>query len=321
MRRLILSLTSGEEPLSDIELNKAIRESFDSFENLFGKPALPSPGETVAVAWNTPKTASLFFDRVWSVPIIENSAPDPIRVYGGTDVEFWPGVVVLAFQEKPHLINPIVGKYVTGDLTTLERKLGADLYAHSARTISAALFEAHGINSIPMYRSSESRNLEYKSGNSETMIAAIDGAQVVDESRLAWEQVIEFRKDTEARLKLRRMRLWLDSNFADKPIAFVSDSIATKLEDYEWALKKHGMSTVVGTFSELVDTKLLTSAAVATAGLAAGGAGLWAALGGVGIIAGKAVASVTKKMIDLGDIRRGPNSEIAFVHELRKLSG
>ncbi len=121
------------------------------------------------------------------------------------------------------------------------------------------------------------------------------------------------------------MRNWLDTEMVGKSISYVSDAIATRLDGYEWALKKHGIETVTGAVSDLLDYRFLASAGSVVGGLLAGG--LWAGAGtglaelvGAGIVIGKAAVSVVNKRVDLADRKRGEGSEVAFVHELKKLT-
>jgi len=47
--------------------------------------------------------------------------------------------------------------------------------------------------------------------------AAITDLDLVEETELSWDQVLEFRRDSDARLKYRRLVRWLDSELRDKP--------------------------------------------------------------------------------------------------------
>jgi hypothetical protein len=133
--------------------------------------------------------------------------------------------------------------------------------------------------------------------------------------------VIEFRRDSEAKKKLRRFRHWLDRDLVGKSVQYVADEIAGRLEDYEWALEKHGIQTVTGTLSDLLDPKVLGGGLVALVGGAAAVGEFWGAVAATGVLAGKATLSCASRLIDLHDAGRGPNAEVAFVHELKKKLG
>lgn len=74
-------------PLSPTEIASAIKEIALVIKQRFDKPILPNPGETIAIAYHTPKTAALFFDRVWC-PFIADISTE-IAIYGATDLEIW----------------------------------------------------------------------------------------------------------------------------------------------------------------------------------------------------------------------------------------
>jgi hypothetical protein len=137
---------------------------------------------------------------------------------------------------------------------------------------------------------------------------------------LAWDQVVDFRRDTEAKIKLRRLRNWLSNEFVGKPISYVSDAIAIKLDDYEWATKKHGISVVSGTVSNLLDSKFIATTAPVVGALWAGAGSGLAELAAAGLLIGKVAVSLTDKLVDLKDRKRGQGSEVAFVHEIKKLT-
>jgi hypothetical protein len=251
-------------------------------EKRFGEPRLPEAAETVAVTLDNPKTGALFFDRLWYAPCMEDGPPNEVMVWGATDVEIWPIVIGLALAPP----NPL-----------------------SLRMRD------------PMYESADACVREYRVGETETIVTAVENLGIVNEARLDWQQVMDFRNDPDAKIRLRRMRHWFDFELVGKPMSYVTDAIATRLDDYEWALKKHGIETVTGSLSEVLDVRFLSAASAAMAGLAVAGGPSWAAIGAAGLLLGKATLSVTTKLVDLEDRKRGKGSEVAFIHELKRISG
>ena len=122
--------------------------------------------------------------------------------------------------------------------------------------------------------------------------------------------------DVEAKLKLRRLRHWADLSIRNKSISFISDEISLRLEDHDWALKKHGIKTLTGTLSDLLDPKVLIAAGAAAGSLTLAGADFWAAVGAAGILVGRAALSVTTMLMDRAELRR---NEIAVIHEIKSL--
>jgi hypothetical protein len=82
------------------------------------------------------------------------------------------------------------------------------------------------------------------------------------------------------------------------------------LDDYSWALRKHGIQTTVGGFTSF----LAAAAAPTTLSLLA--ASPLAVTGGGIVLAAGAVAWLANKQIERTELHR---SEIAYLHEVRKL--
>jgi len=318
LARLVLECMPEHESAAPEDRCHLADELSRIIEKRFGAANLPRSGETVAVTLDKPKTGALFFDRVWYAPGMSGGPPDEVTVFGATDVEVWPLVVTLALQPPSPLSWARVERVFGTD--TIISELWAQK-APAAKNISDSLFLAHRFKAVPMYESADACARDYHLGDTEVIVATIEKLGLVDEARLDWQQVLDFRNDQQARVKLRRMRHWLDSELEGRPISYVADALATRLDDYEWAPKKHGIETVTGSLSDLLDIRFLPAASAATAGLAVGGGPFWAAVGAASLAIGKVALSLTARLVDLRDRTRGNGSEVAFVHELKKLSG
>ncbi|MCX5643754.1 MAG: hypothetical protein NTZ17_03575 [Phycisphaerae bacterium] len=146
-------------------------------------------------------------------------------------------------------------------------------------------------------------------------MSALMDLQVVDEESLTWDQVVTFRADNEARKKYRRFLHWLDGTMLGKSQAFIEDEISQRLEDYEHALKKHGIRTVIGTIEEALDGKYILGAG----GFALVGHPILAALVAGLLVAGKVTVKLLQTSLKYDDVERGVNSEISWVHEVKGL--
>lgn len=279
-------------------------------------------GQTVAVDFDgQTKVSALFFDRVIYNIFDSDPPPEQISYYGGTDLEFFAlcfGLLLESDDPTPEkTMNELVDFVMGGEFQTRNRKRIA--VTSAARALCYELWAEKGIDATPVYSSGERRDLEYRAGETGTILAAISNLAIVDNDQLSWPQVLQFRRDKEALVKLRRLRNWLDRDMVGKPASFISDAIATKLEDYEWALKKHGIKSITGTISQLLEPKVLGAATAAAGGLTIAGAATLGALAGSGIILGRAAISIAEKLIDLGDLKRGPSADVAFVHHIKVL--
>jgi hypothetical protein len=114
----------------------------------------------------------------------------------------------------------------------------------------------------------------------------------------------------------RRLRHWLDASMMGKPVSFIQDEIALKLADYEHALKKHGVVTLTGTLSEVLDPRYMAATAGVAAGLALGGAEIIAATAAAGLVIGRVVLSITTRLLELDELTQ--RSEVAVIHELEE---
>lgn len=171
-----------------------------------------------------------------------------------------------------------------------------------------------------MYDSDELCKRDYQAGNVSAIVAVVDQLGIVHEERLDWRQIMDFRKDEEAKIKLRRMRHWFSTELADKPLPYIADVIAIRLDDYEWALRKHGIETATGSLAELLDMRFLPAVSAAGAALAVTAGPAWAAVGTTALIVGKATLSLSTRLLDLKERQRGKGAEIAFIHELKRMS-
>ena len=110
-------------------------------------------------------------------------------------------------------------------------------------------------------------SLEMDYEESQDIAAVLTNVQLIDASAASWEQILEVRRDRECRTKLRNLKLFLYTNYKDKPAAFIEDDLARRVEEYHRACREHGFRTCLSTLSATVNSKdLLTSAA---AGLSA----------------------------------------------------
>lgn len=196
----------------------------------------------------------------------------------------------------------------------VQQKSGGILHP-VCREIAKSFSGEHRMPMVPIYESEEKRDSEYHEGNGEAVVMALGNLQIVDEDKVTWGQVIEFRKEEESRRKYRRFLHWLDKGMVGKSQAFLEDEISERLEDYEWALKKHGIKTVLGTIDEALDGKYLIGAG----GLALAGHPILGLLGAGLLIGSKVGVKLKQTKLDFDDVERGLNSEISWVYEVKDL--
>jgi hypothetical protein len=279
------------------------------------KILLPTEKETAAITLK-PKTAALCYDRVWGTS--DDIVPPSIRCWGGSKTEVSGTGLAADFNIKTDR-TPIVAMIGPKDKKLEMLRASTDLGLASAfRKISISYSHKCGIHLIPIYDFIKQRNKMYQEGDKEVVVATLFGLDIVDEDQLSWEQVLEFRADEEMRGKYKRLLHWLDKEMVGKSQNFIQDEVAIKLDDYESALRKHGIRTIVGTVEESLDGQLITGVTAATGGLNLAEHPTLGFLVGAGIVIGKVVIKLIQNKLDYDDIERGPNSEIAWVYEAKK---
>jgi len=298
--------------------------------------SLPTRSQTVVLS-QKPKTAALCFDRVWAPS--EKIVPKPIRCWGATTAEY-SMIMNCASIYKKWLEHKEAKKNRTEEETDemgddFKRRLyecmarhametpyeleymgsvasEKDLnqtFAEQFRATAVAFSRTHNTVMVPLYGSCTERDKAYSKGGKATILSTLSNLQIVDEKCLTWDQVLEFRKDEKAKKKYERLLHWLKKEMVGKSQSFIEDDVEQKLEDYEWALKKHGIKTVLGEISEVLVGGGIFAIADPKLGLFAAGA----------IVVGKVVVKVGQALLDFDDIERGPNSEISWVYEVKQL--
>jgi hypothetical protein len=189
------------------------------------------------------------------------------------------------------------------------------------REISRSLAECHQIQTANVYGSEDARARDFTAGDRSVVVASLEHLGIVDERALTWDQIMPFRKDPDARRKYKRFLHWLDKDMMDKSVSFIEDEISIKLEDYEKSLKKHGIKTVVGTISEVLDGKYFLGSSSLAAGLSVAGHPTLGLLVGAGLIVGRIAVRLSEAMLSLDEIDIGEGSQVSWVYEAKRLRG
>ncbi len=104
-----------------------------------------------------------------------------------------------------------------------------------------------------------------------------------------------------------------------KSEALIYDEICQRLEDYESSLKKYGIKTVVGIIQEVLDGKYLVGVSSVSEALVLAGHPTLGVLAGAGLIVARVVVKIAQARLDFDDVERGPNSEISWVYEVKRI--
>jgi hypothetical protein len=278
-----------------------------------GQPLLPKPGESLALSVMRPKTAALAFDRVWRLPGATDPMPEELGFYCATvpEIAGWAYVLLGSCASNAGI-----------DVPDFSAKPAIDIAANetdSLRLLCSEFGTTLGTTPTIFYEHSVRQRHDFPDGPCEILVAAISDCIVVDENALNWDQVLEFRRDADARAKYRRLVRWIDTELKTRSPGEIEDLLAIRLDDYQWAIKKHGLKALMGSLSCLLDPKFLGGVSAAVAATAvAGGAG-WAALAGASLSVGRALLSFGTAYVDGVDERRKENYEIAYLYEVQRL--
>ena len=147
---------------------------------------------------------------------------------------------------------------------------------------------------------------------------ALNNIPLVSAVRISWEQIIDFRSDPEASRKYRDLRLWFRTGLGADSVQHATDIIGQKIEDYRWAIKKHGFETSLGALKQLFDWKESGPA------LAAGGVGailsgpIGASIASGLVIAAKIGAFLCERKLASSEILRGPDRAVAILYDAQE---
>lgn len=145
---------------------------------------------------------------------------------------------------------------------------------------------------------------------------ALNNLPIVN-AEIGWDEVRSFRQDSEAVRKYRDLRLWLAEGLKSTSEQHATDLIAQRIEDYRWAIRKHGLLTVTGALANLWDWKQ-SVALVAGVGAAStlGGPAVAALVGGLALTSGVG-AYFAQRKIAKEDMTRGPGREVAILVDIQ----
>lgn len=294
---------------------------------------IPEKSDRCAVApWDCMKRAALLFDKVY----VPNDASrddehcPPLELAFGftrgdvvasaecvklTDKVLWGDEGSSEILDNLEEVNRmyLLSEFSTENLSETAHRLHMIQY----RGIANA-YAKFGLDVTPVYSTEDRFFDEYLVGSDLAYQALMRDVIQIDESNVKWDQIVEFRKDKAALEKSRALRRWLDDCVKSDSVEHATTLVNKKIGDYEWAIRKHGLDTVLGSLSNILDWKGLASVA--------GGASLGSVLGdtlagvlaGGMIIVGKVCVYLAERRLDLEDVIRSKGAEISIISEINK---
>ncbi len=272
-------------------------------------------GIRVACCTRNYKRAALLFDSITTVSIVGNSNDEIENVPEGI-IAHDKSIITKVTNENDFVQRAL--KYLEGS----EFSLGKfwEVSGDSALVECARLYRQQGATSAVLdLRYPEIISIGQTVNQGVGIVATLEQIPVAIETELSWEQVMEFKKDSESQRKYRDLHLWLEHSLAAKSEYHAKEIIEQKITDYSWAIRKHGIKTK----AEIISSTLGLGSIIPTAGGLSSAAinlgPIYGVLTGVGLVITGISAWAVKRNIELNDIKRGANREIAYLYEIQKL--
>lgn len=125
-------------------------------------------------------------------------------------------------------------------LEKLTRPAGMKFYSELPATIDPALV---------------TRDLSNDDTGGSSALLSIANIQIPDVAALDWDRILEIRKDSISKQKLRRLRVFAFKEYAGRSRTFIEDDLAIRLEDFEDTLTAWGIRTTLGALSTAISER------------------------------------------------------------------
>jgi hypothetical protein len=148
----------------------------------------------------------------------------------------------------------------------------------------------------------------------------ISGIELIDTSKASWEQILEYRKDDNAKTKLRNLRNFLQTNYEGKSLSFIEDDLGKRINDYKNTAKEYGFETVMSVLTCISNSKSLVAYCSTS---------LLAVLIGAPVVAAALSVGVFQELLKIGievvNKRHalnlfGRDSDIAYIMDFEKFT-
>ena len=303
--------------------------------------------ETMATGFVRPKTTSLFFDRIWLPRNLGNTyfgdimgysdIPDSVMFNDKRFKEFYSideafssnvgytyhdSIDFLFSGSRNDLILKIVKAFkkiyniniipIFFDKTRFEKMILEETNFKMKRYEEKIFCD--GVELLFDNADKAKINKKIKNVNKQKEIdvnaieVCIKFIPEIVEDKLEWKQVDEIRKDKESVKSLRRFWMWYNRDFKNMTHSEIREILELELDNYKFALKKHGILTVIGGFSTILSSVSTILTVLSSSEVEIVSAGL-------AISAGILTFSSTQ-VAEIFQSRREP---IAYIYKLNKL--
>ena len=182
----------------------------------------------------------------------------------------------------------------------------------------ASEYSLAGVMGEWTYASSGHYLRRFAEGETLAYEGALSNIPIVSVGAASWDQILDFRSDPEAVRKYRDLRLWLRAGLKADSIQHASDIVGQKIDDYRWAITRHGLQTSLGALKTVFDWRDSKMTLTAIGLAAATGGPVWAAMAGGLSIAIQVGAWLTECRLSEKDVGRGLNREVAILYDVQE---
>lgn len=233
--------------------------------------------EKYATGLVKPKTTSIFFDKIL---VTDDLLDDNLSGLGYTDIPnevlLQPNVplnqrFIIAHEAAHYLFDMDLSRHLDNNSYDLLNEHN-QMYKYSTHRNHGIyeiieFYRNYGINIIPIYFSPTDYEQHFLPNNSDneflspTISICINKIPEIIEDKLSWEQVLDIRKDKKSLTKIRRFKNWTTLELANKSEEEIASILEKNLDDYSFALKKHGVETAIGAISTVhsVSSTIITA--------------------------------------------------------------
>ncbi len=176
------------------------------------------------------------------------------------------------------------------------------------RQYAESIKRRFNIDVVPIYLNPTQFDLDnYQEDCSKTNVIqlCVNNFPMIDESHLEWEQVNDFRIDHYN--EMRRFYLWSLDEFKEKSESEIIENINKELDDFKFAIKKHGILTSVGGFTAILSASATLISSIESGLLSQIGAGLTISCG--------LITYAAQQVTEYIETKRNP---IAYIYDIER---
>lgn len=131
-------------------------------------------------------------------------------------------------------------------------------WPHSSFSTQEALEQPFFNDTGPVFLAKDkSKNKIYTNPQNRQLVAEVVISQIPEPAEgTPWEAILDWRNDEETRVKLRRLKHWMNkaSQLENLKVSHLQDEVLYLIDDYRQAMKVHSFQTRTGTLRSLVTT-------------------------------------------------------------------